>query len=76
MFEKVIKLFDSHFDKRGRRSMWWVFPNVHLRDLVHRRMLQKYPELNYVVYWYDANGYGLHMTVADWVEPGRVSFQA
>jgi hypothetical protein len=37
----------------------YVLPSTNLRDIVERRLKQKYPLINYVHKWRDTNGYGL-----------------
>jgi hypothetical protein len=53
-------------------SYWFVLPSASLRALVKRRLLARDPGLNYVCEWLDTNGFGLHVTTADWVGQGRV----
>ncbi len=54
-------------DAHGKLNFWFVLPTEALRSLVIRRLRQKFPELNYGVTWKDTNGYGLQMTVAEWM---------
>lgn len=40
---------------------WYILPTLSLRDLVYRRLRQRYPELNYCCEWKDTKGWGLHL---------------
>ena len=62
----MIKLFDRPDCK------WYILPTESLRDLVIRRMLVKYPSLNYVMTYLDVHGYGVELCHAAWVPLGRI----
>lgn len=62
---------NAMYNKEGVLSFWIVCPSPYHRNLAHRKLREKYPELNYCVEWKDVQGAGLHMTVVDWLAEGQ-----
>jgi len=63
------------YDAHGILNFWMILPSLSLRNIVYRRLKQQYPELNYCCEWRDANGFGLSLTVAEWMtieNPGKM----
>lgn len=61
---------NPRYNLLGELDFWFVLPSRSLRALLIRKLRQQYPELNYQVDWKDTHGWGLHLTVASWVQPG------
>lgn len=55
---KTIKLFESDFDKQGKRNIWRIYPTREMRTLAIRAFRHFYPELNYIIGWKDTGGAG------------------
>jgi hypothetical protein len=60
------------YDAAGRLNFWYVLPSRHLANLLERKLMKQYPQLNYRLAWKDVRGAGLNLTVVDWVPAGRV----
>lgn len=63
---------NPRYDARGTLSFWRVLPSKSLRALVYRKLRERFPQLNYCCEWNDKNGFGLNLTIADWVQPNRI----
>lgn len=59
-------MFPTRYVVTGRLCFVFILPTRALRELVMKRILLDYPELNYVVGWLDTGGFGLLMTIANW----------
>lgn len=51
---------------------WFVCPTQELRSLIYRNRTRLVPGCNYICEWKDAHGFGIHITVAAWVQPGQI----
>lgn len=63
------------YDANGVLNFWMVLPTRSLRQLVYRHLRQTYPQLNYCCEWKDVHGYGINLTVAEWMtqeNPGKM----
>ena len=58
----------ARFDANDTLSFWMVLPSRSLRQLVYKRLRATFPELNYCCDWNDAKGFGLHLTMAKWMD--------
>jgi hypothetical protein len=52
--------------------LWFqvVVPTQALRTIIYKQLRAQYPQLNYCVEWNDTRGYGIQLTITEYIRPG------